>query len=507
MTPLSDRTIATIGSGVMAEAMIAGLLRGELVAPDQIVASHPRAERRDHLRAEYGIRVVGDNREAIEGADVVLLGIKPQMLAKVGREIGPSLVRGQVVLSVLAGATTKALVGTLGHDQVIRAMPNTPARLGKGVTVWYATPATTEEQRAQAAALLAALGTQIEVDDEKMVAMATAVSGTGPTYVFLVMEALIDAAVHLGFPRHVAHDLVVETLEGSAALREAVGDAPGRAPEHGDLARRDLRRGAPRARVRPAPDRPVRGRLGGVPADGRARRPARGQRRRRARGRRSIRARPARVTAVATGSVDLRRAPLAELRAIDFRAPGRDYWADEAALHDRLVASWAGLDDAAWRLPGAAPSDAGGPDWSLLDHVGHLVDWWELAAAYIQRVIDGDRWPTDDDYDGGDFDTFNEGRRARFADVPPAELRARISVAHAAALAIARRLPAETIRSDAAWGWVHQVLHGHAIDHLTIIEPWTDQLRNRQVGNDPFGPDPQPTRATLADGAKPVPGG
>ena len=215
MTPLSDRTIATVGSGVMAEAMIAGLLRGELVAPDQIVASHPRAERRDHLRAEYGIRVVGDNQQAIEGADVVLLGIKPQMLGKVGREIGPALRRGQLLLSILAGATTTALVGTLGHDQVIRAMPNTPARLGKGVTVWYATPATTDEQRAQAASLLGALGTQIEVDDEKMVAMATAVSGTGPTYVFLVMEALIDAAVHLGFPRQVAHDLVVETLEGS----------------------------------------------------------------------------------------------------------------------------------------------------------------------------------------------------------------------------------------------------------------------------------------------------
>ena len=215
MTPLSDRTIATVGSGVMAEAMIAGLLRGELVAPDQIIASHPRAERRDHLRAEYGIRVVGDNRQAIESADVVLLGIKPQMLGRVGREIGPVLQRGQLLLSVLAGATTKALVGTLGHDEVIRAMPNTPARLGKGVTVWYATPATSEDQRAQAATLLGALGTQIEVDDEKMVAMATAVSGTGPTYVFLVMEALIDAAVHLGFPRHVAHDLVVETLEGS----------------------------------------------------------------------------------------------------------------------------------------------------------------------------------------------------------------------------------------------------------------------------------------------------
>jgi pyrroline-5-carboxylate reductase len=215
MTPLSGKTIATVGSGVMAEAMIAGLLRGDLVAPDQIVASHPRPERRDHLRAEYGIRVVAGNLEAIDGADVVLLGIKPQMLAKVGREIGPQLRQGQVVLSILAGATTTALIGTLGHDQVIRAMPNTPARLGKGVTVWYATPNTTADQREQAATLLGALGIQIEVDDEKMVAMATAVSGTGPTYVFLVMEALIDAAVHLGFPRHVAHDLVVETLEGS----------------------------------------------------------------------------------------------------------------------------------------------------------------------------------------------------------------------------------------------------------------------------------------------------
>jgi len=215
MTPLNGTTIATVGSGVMAEAMIAGLLRGELVAPDQIIASHPRAERRDHLRAEYGIRVVADNLEAVEGADVVLLGIKPQMLGRVGREIGPHLRRGQLVLSVLAGATSAALTGTLGHDQVIRAMPNTPARLGKGVTVWYATPETTAAQREQAASLLGALGVQIEVDDEKMVAMATAVSGTGPTYVFLVMEALIDAAVHLGFPRHVAHDLVIETLEGS----------------------------------------------------------------------------------------------------------------------------------------------------------------------------------------------------------------------------------------------------------------------------------------------------
>jgi pyrroline-5-carboxylate reductase len=226
MSPLSNRTIATVGSGVMAEAMIAGLLRGELVEPSRVVASHPRAERREHLGREYGIRTVAGNVEAIADADVILFAIKPQMLGRVGREIGPHLRRGQLVLSVIAGATTRALTGTLGHDQVIRAMPNTPARLGKGMTVWYATPETSPDQRAQAAALLSALGAQLEVDDEKFVAMATAVSGTGPTYVFLVMEALIDAAVHLGFPRHVAHDLVIETLEGSTLFAKQSGMHP-----------------------------------------------------------------------------------------------------------------------------------------------------------------------------------------------------------------------------------------------------------------------------------------
>ena len=226
MSPLEKRTIATVGSGVMAEAMIAGLLRGALVKPGQVIASHPRPERRTELERLYGIRTTASNTEAVKGADVVLLAIKPQMLAKVGREIGPSLRDGQLLLSVIAGATTTALIGFLGHQQVVRSMPNTPARLGRGMTVWYATPSTTAEQRAQASALLHALGHELEVDDERFVAMATAVSGTGPTYVFLFMEALIDAAVHLGFPRHVAHDLVVETLEGSTHFAKQSGDHP-----------------------------------------------------------------------------------------------------------------------------------------------------------------------------------------------------------------------------------------------------------------------------------------
>ncbi|MEO8625247.1 MAG: pyrroline-5-carboxylate reductase [Candidatus Limnocylindrales bacterium] len=218
---LSKSTIATVGSGVMAEAMIAGLLRGKQVAPNRIIASHPRADRRSELISTYGISTVEDNTSAVEKADVIVLAIKPQMLARVGREIAPALAKGKLVISIIAGATTTALSNALKHDQIVRSMPNTPAQLGRGMTVWYAMPKVTQAQRDQARILLGTLGMQLEVDDEKYVAMATAVSGTGPTYVFLVMEALIDAAVHLGFPRHIAHDLVIETLEGSTLFAKS----------------------------------------------------------------------------------------------------------------------------------------------------------------------------------------------------------------------------------------------------------------------------------------------
>jgi pyrroline-5-carboxylate reductase len=190
------------------------------------VASHPRAERRDELVRTYGVSAVGDNAAAVERADVVVLAIKPQMLLRVGRELAPALHEGQLVMSIIAGASTRALANVLRHGQIVRSMPNTPAQLGRGMTVWYATPDVTADQKEQARVLLGALGAEMEVDDEKLVAMATAVSGTGPTYVFLVMEALIDAAVHLGFPRHVAHDLVIETLEGSTLFAKASGMHP-----------------------------------------------------------------------------------------------------------------------------------------------------------------------------------------------------------------------------------------------------------------------------------------
>jgi pyrroline-5-carboxylate reductase len=208
--------VGIIGAGVMAEAMIAGLLGEQVVASSALVASHPRAERRTLLAERHAIRVVERNAEAVAEADIVVLAVKPQMLGRVMRELAPSLGPEQVVLSIVAGATLRALASGLGHEAVVRAMPNTPAQIRRGITVWAASSACTPSQRELVQAVRRALGDERQVADEEVVAMATALSGTGPTYLFAVMEALIDAGVHLGFPRELAHDLVAATLLGSA---------------------------------------------------------------------------------------------------------------------------------------------------------------------------------------------------------------------------------------------------------------------------------------------------
>ena len=192
------------------------------------------------------------------------------------------------------------------------------------------------------------------------------------------------------------------------------------------------------------------------------------------------------------GSPDLRRAPLADLRAMDLRAPERDLWADEDALWNRFEAASAGLDDAAWRLPGAAPSDAGGPDWSLAEHVGHIADWQELAIDYTTQAMVTGRWPADDDFDNGDFDRFNEGRREPWASMSRDAILARLSAARPRLLALAQRFSGAELRADARWGWIHMTLGGHYLDHLAVIEPWADALRRRQADGDPFVADPRP---------------
>ena len=215
MSPRRQMRVGIVGAGVMAEAMVAGLL-ADRVSPERVVASHPRRDRREALAARHGIRVVARNAAAAADAEIVVLAVKPQMLVAVMRELGPALRDGQVVLSIVAGATLRTLSAGLRHAAVVRAMPNTPAQIRRGIAVWAASPACSATQRDLARNVLRALGDEKEVADEEFVAMATALSGTGPTYLFAVMEALIDAGVHLGFPRELAHDLVAATLVGSA---------------------------------------------------------------------------------------------------------------------------------------------------------------------------------------------------------------------------------------------------------------------------------------------------
>lgn len=205
--------VGIVGAGVMAEAMVGGLLARGAV---DLVVSHPRPERRRVLAERYEIRVVESNVDAVRGAEIVVLAVKPQMLRRVMAELRPALADEQVVLSIVAGATLGALSIGLQHAAVVRAMPNTPAQIRRGITVWAPSSACRDRQLALAQAVLRALGDERQVADEEFVAMATALSGTGPTYLFAMMEALVDAGVHLGFPRELAHDLVVATLVGSS---------------------------------------------------------------------------------------------------------------------------------------------------------------------------------------------------------------------------------------------------------------------------------------------------
>jgi pyrroline-5-carboxylate reductase len=199
----------------MAEAMIAGLIRKEVTKPSRLLASGPRIERGDELRLKYGIETLTDNAAAASAADVVVLSVKPQRLDPVLSGMQGSVKPEALVLSIVAGAPIAKISGILAHESVVRAMPNTPAQIGKGITVWTAAPAVTPEQIDIAQQILSALGEEIFLEEEDFLNMATALSGTGPAYVFLFMEAMVDAGVHLGFPRRVAEQLVAETVRGS----------------------------------------------------------------------------------------------------------------------------------------------------------------------------------------------------------------------------------------------------------------------------------------------------
>lgn len=217
--PKSNTTkLAFIGCGVMAESMIAGLLRMSIVGPGQIVASHPRSARRDELKAKYGIEVFEKNQDAVSALPkdgTVVLSIKPQRLSAAMSDIESEIGGDHLVVSIVAGATVETLTAKLGCTHVVRAMPNTPSQIGAGMTAWTCSESVTDGQKELVKTILGALGMELYVETENMIDMATSLSATGPTYIFMVMEALTDAGVHLGFSREVSKQLVQQTMLGS----------------------------------------------------------------------------------------------------------------------------------------------------------------------------------------------------------------------------------------------------------------------------------------------------
>ena len=215
-----DLRLAFIGCGIMGESMVAGLLRKGLVDPANICASHPRETRRSELTERYGIRTFESNADAartVVGREnsAVVICVKPQRLSKVLGDLTGVLHLDQLVLSIVAGARIEDLARELGTAKIVRAMPNTPSQIGAGITAWTCTDAVREIERAHVREMLSALGKELFVETENMIDMATSLSATGPTYIFMVMEALTDAGVHLGFSREMAKELVQETMLGS----------------------------------------------------------------------------------------------------------------------------------------------------------------------------------------------------------------------------------------------------------------------------------------------------
>ena len=217
--------LGIVACGKMGEAIVAGMLRFGVPA-DQIVVSNRGQKRLDELAKRYGVTTTLQNAEAVRGKQLVVMCCKPQTFDGIASGIKDAIDPAALVVSVMAGVSTSRLRWSLGHERVVRSMPNLPATIGAGITVWYATPATAGEQHTLASQLLSSLGDEVQVSEENYLDMATALSGTGPAYLFMLMEALVDAGVHMGFSRHLSQQLVEKTMAGAVEYAIRSGEHP-----------------------------------------------------------------------------------------------------------------------------------------------------------------------------------------------------------------------------------------------------------------------------------------
>ena len=218
--------IAFIGGGNMGEAMLTAVLGKKLAVNKDIAVSDVSENRRQYLMQKYFVGVSHSNLDTITGKDIIILAIKPQTLSAVMAEMKGHVKPGQLVISIIAGARLSKLTEGLNHNLFVRSMPNTPAQIGEGVTVWTTTKEVTDEQKKTAGAILGAMGKEFYVSDEGMLDMATAVSGSGPAYLFYFIEAMTDAAIKIGLPREMAKEMVLGTVLGSGHLVTQSGKEP-----------------------------------------------------------------------------------------------------------------------------------------------------------------------------------------------------------------------------------------------------------------------------------------
>lgn len=216
--------LSFIGGGVMGEAMLSAALDAGVVSAAEVTVCEIVEARRTVIGERYGVATTNDASAAIGSADATILAVKPQDLHKVG-PLRPA--SGALILSVLAGTTIRTLKEAFSHEAVIRVMPNTPVASREGMSAWYATSAVSAEQMEFTRGLLASFGRQLQVDDEKKIDMATALSGSGPAYVFLFLEAMVEGGVSIGLTRAQSEELALQTVLGSAKYAADSGRSAG----------------------------------------------------------------------------------------------------------------------------------------------------------------------------------------------------------------------------------------------------------------------------------------
>jgi len=218
--------IGVIGGGSMGEALVNAWLARGIVKPGDVTVSDVAAARREHMASQHGVAVTDDNAEAVRDADVVLFAVKPQDFADVTAGLKGKVRHDATVVSIMAGVPIAKIAGGLDHQAIVRVMPNTAAFVGQAMSVWTASATVSPTAREAVAGLLRAAGRELEVAGEDAIDMGTAVNGSGPGFVFLFLEALIDGAVHIGLPREAAEELAVQTLLGSATMARELDKQP-----------------------------------------------------------------------------------------------------------------------------------------------------------------------------------------------------------------------------------------------------------------------------------------